>query len=82
MSNASHSGWEAHGGAFTETRIAMAHRFQFNQKDHEPIVMERMRVDMAGGLITVVDAQGQSNASFTEAELSSWYRIFPATTPY
>ena len=59
----------------------MAHRFQFNQKDHEPIVVEGMRVDMALGIITVVDEQGQPTASFTEVELSSWYRIFSATTP-
>ena len=53
----------------------MAHRFQFNRKNREVIVVEGRRVDVAGGIITVVDEQGEPKVSFAEAELSSWYRI-------
>ena len=59
----------------------MAYRFQFNQKDHEPVVVEGLRVEIFQGVITVVDAQGQPKAYFAEAELSSWYRVFSGTTP-
>jgi hypothetical protein len=59
----------------------MARRFQFNKKDHEPVVVDGMRVDIARGVITVVDADGQPKASFLEAELSSWFRVLSATTP-
>jgi len=52
----------------------MLHRFQFNRKNHETVLVEGIRVDIAGDLITVVDEQGKPRASFTEAELSSWYR--------
>jgi len=53
----------------------MAHRFQFNRKNHEAVVVEGMRVDVAEGIITVVDKQGQPSVSFAESELSSWYRV-------
>ena len=58
----------------------MAHRFQFNLKkrrkpDAEVIVVEGRRVDVAGGIITVVDEQGAPKVSLAEAELSSWYAV-------
>ena len=53
----------------------MTHRFQFNRKNGESVVVEGMRVDVAGGHITVVDEQGQPSVSFAESELSSWYRV-------
>ena len=51
----------------------MLHQFHFNRKNHERVQVEGMRVDIAGGQITVVDEHGQPRASFSEAELSSWY---------
>jgi hypothetical protein len=59
----------------------MTQRFQFNQKNRNPVVVEGMRVDMVRGVITVVDEQGQPKVSFTEDELSSWYRVFSSTIP-
>lgn len=53
----------------------MAHRFQFNRKNHEPVVIEGQRVDVADGCITVVGAQEQPLITFDETELSSWYRL-------
>ena len=53
----------------------MAHRFQFNLKNDEVIVVEGRRVDVAGGIITVVDEQGAPKVSLAEAELSSWYAV-------
>ena len=53
----------------------MAHRFQFNQKNQEPVVIEGRRVNIADGCITVVDAQGKALVTFEETELSSWYRV-------
>ena len=58
----------------------MTQRFQFNQKNRQTVVVEGMRVNIAQGVITVVDAQGQPKAFFLEAELSSWYRLFSSTT--
>ena len=58
----------------------MAHRFQFNRKNHEVIVVEGRRVDVAGGIITVVDEQGEPKVSFAEAELSSWYAVAEPST--
>ena len=52
----------------------MLYQFHFNRKNHERVLVEGMRVDIAGGLITVVDEDGQPRASFSEAELSSWYQ--------
>jgi hypothetical protein len=51
------------------------HRFQFNRKHDQSVVAEGKRVDLAGGRITVVDAQGQPGKTFEEAELSSWWRV-------
>lgn len=53
----------------------MLHRFQFNQKNRKPVVVEGKRVDVAGGLITVVDEQGKPRAYFAEAAVSSWYTV-------
>ena len=50
-------------------------RFQFNRKHHQPVVLEGKRVELSGGLITVVDAQGLPRMTFDEAELSSWWKI-------
>ena len=50
-------------------------RFQFNRKHHQPVVVEGKRVELSGGLITVVEAQGQPRMTFDEAELSSWWKI-------
>jgi hypothetical protein len=50
-------------------------RFQFNRKNNQSVVVEGKRVDLAGGRITVVDAQGQPRMTFDEAELSSWWRV-------
>jgi hypothetical protein len=50
-------------------------RFQFNRKNHQSVVVEGRRVDLAGGRITVVDAQGQPLVTFDQAELSSWWRV-------
>ena len=59
----------------------MWHRFRFNRKNQEPIEVEGERVEMRGGLITVVDVQGRPLMSFAETELSSWYRVFGDPTP-
>ena len=48
-------------------------RFQFNRKNHQSVVVEERRVDLAGGLITVVDAHGQPRLTFDEGEMSSWW---------
>ena len=53
----------------------MAHHFQFNRKNHEPLVVEGQRGDLADGRITVVDAHGQPGMTFDEGELSSWWRV-------
>ena len=50
-------------------------RFQFNRKHQPSVVLAGTRVRLAGGLITVVDALGQSRISFEETELSSWWRV-------
>jgi hypothetical protein len=39
------------------------------------VVVEGKRVELAGGRITVVDAQGQPRMTVEEAELSSWWRM-------
>jgi hypothetical protein len=59
----------------------MVHRFQFNRKHRKPVVIEGMRVDVAGGHITVVDLHGQLLMAFDEKELSSWYRVVDDPTP-
>ena len=53
----------------------MSQRFQFNRKNGETVEVEGKRVEMGNDLITVVDAQEQPLMSFTDAELSSWYRV-------
>jgi hypothetical protein len=53
----------------------MAHQFQFNRKKLGSIIVEGRRVDLAGGLITVVDTHGQPSLTFDETELSSWWRV-------
>ena len=50
-------------------------RFQFNRRNHPSVVVEGIRVDMAGGRVTVVDTQGQPVVEFDEAELSSWWCV-------
>jgi hypothetical protein len=42
-------------------------RFQLNRKNHQSVVVEGRRVDLAGGRITVVDAQGQPLVTFDQA---------------
>ena len=39
------------------------------------MVVEGIRVDLAGGRVTVVDTQGQPVVVFDEAELSSWWCV-------
>jgi uncharacterized protein YxjI len=56
----------------------MAHQFQFNRKNHQSIVVEGRRVDLADGYITIVDAQGQPLVTFDQTELSSWWRVTEA----
>ncbi|MCC2642025.1 MAG: hypothetical protein K0S45_2438 [Nitrospira sp.] len=50
-------------------------RFQFNRKNQQTVVVEGTRVDLADGIITVVDAHGQAHVTFDEAELWSWWRV-------
>ena len=50
-------------------------RFQFNRRNHPSVMVEGIRVDLAGGRVTVVDTQGQPVVVFDEAELSSWWCV-------
>ncbi|MCE3222864.1 MAG: hypothetical protein K0S58_1044 [Nitrospira sp.] len=59
----------------------MAHQFQFNRKNHAPVVVEGRRVDLADGCITVVDTQGQPLVTFDQTELSSLWRVIETSTP-
>lgn len=49
--------------------------FQFNRITGQSQVVEGKRVDLGGGLITIVDANGQPRITFEQAERSSWWRI-------
>ena len=71
---------EERAGIRQRRRNAVRHRFRFNRKHQEPIEVEGERVEIKGGLITVVDAQGHSLMSFADTELSSWYRLFGASS--
>lgn len=53
----------------------MSHRWQFNHKTRAPTVVEGERVDLVGRTITVVGSQGESVASFAEADLYVWYEV-------
>ena len=59
----------------------MTQRFQFNQKNGETVEVEGKRVDLGNDVITVVDAQEQPLVSFTDGELSSWYRVSEPSSP-
>jgi hypothetical protein len=56
-------------------------RFRFNRKNQDPIEVEGERVEIGGGLITVVNAQGLPLMSFADTELSSWYKVAGAPSP-
>ena len=60
---------------------AVRHRFRFNRKNQEAIEVEGERVEIGGGLITVVNAQGHPLMSVADAGLSFWYRVFEFPTP-
>ena len=59
----------------------MVHRFQFNRKNGESVAAEGMRVDVAGGHITVLDVHGQRCMAFDETELTSWYQVIDDPPP-
>ena len=53
----------------------MAHRFKFNRKNMDSIVVEGQRIDVRGSTLTVVDEHGQPLASFAESDIRVWWQL-------
>ena len=53
----------------------MAHRFRFNHKSQESIVVEGEGIDVRGSTLIVVDEHGHPLASFEESDIRVWWQL-------